>query len=89
MSDRKLSMFKAAEIRQQLREDPELVAVSPLPERMLELVAHGIPYERAGFLYCLGLPDGDRIAMMERGQYEDLKRQEEDLIRHAEQNRQG
>lgn len=80
-----LSMFKAAEIRQRMREEPGLMAVAPVPELALELVAHDVPSERVGLLYCL---PGKEVALMARENYEGLKRQEEELIKDAEQGRQ-
>ena len=82
MQGMKLGVFRAADLKSRLRDDPGLVAVASTPMLEVEMAAHGFPADRTGMLYCL---EGERIVLMDRTDYDELKEQEGKLIEAADQ----
>ena len=78
------SVFKIAEVKHLLKDDPSCVVIAPDFDTQVELIVSGIPKERVRVLLSIMATHENAFVIMPESQYQYYKKQEEQIIAAAE-----
>ena len=79
-----LSVFKVAEVKARLKEDPTCIVIAPDFDGQVELILAGIPKDSVKILLSVMSTDNKNFLIMPRSQYDYYRREEEKIIAVAE-----
>lgn len=78
------SVFKIAEVKHLLNEDPNYVVITPGFDEQVELIVSGIPADRVKVLLSIMATNANAFVIMPESQYKYYKAQEDSILSAAE-----
>ena len=78
------SVFKIAEVKHLMKEDPTYVVITPGFDEQVELIVSGIPADRVKVLLSIMATNANAFVIMQESQYKYYKAQEDSILSAAE-----